>query len=203
MPSRNVLKVLAPESYYHVYARGASRQQIFLDDKDYAYFLGLFERYLSNKQAISKTGVPYPHFRGRIKLLAYCLMGTHFHLLVWQKEVTDLPAFMRAVMTSYSRYFNLRYKRSGALFETRYKASLIDRDSYLEHISRYIHANPRYWLRYPYSSLAFYFNDRPEWVEPARIEAMFVDQAAYLTFLKDYEGQKEMLDEVKYTLADQ
>lgn len=202
MPSRNVLKVLAPDSFYHVYARGSSRQPIFLDEKDYEYFLGLFERYLSEKQATSKTGVPYPHFHDQIQLLAYCLMGTHFHLLVWQKEAENLPAFMRAVMTSYSRYFNLKYKRSGALFETRYKASLIERDAYLEHISRYIHLNPRYWLHYPYSSLKFYFSDRPAWLQPDRIEAMFASRTEYIAFLKDYGQEKELLEEVKYSLAD-
>lgn len=202
MPSRNVLKVLAPDSYYHVYARGASRQLIFRDEKDYECFLGLFERYLSERQATSKTGVPYPHFRGRIQLLAYCLMGTHFHLLLWQQEAADLPAFMRAVMTSYSRYFNLKYKRSGALFETRYKASLIEQDAYLEQISRYIHLNPRYWLRYVYSSLKFYFSDHPAWLQPGRIEAMFASRTEYVAFLKDYEQEKELLEEVKYSLAD-
>lgn len=105
-------------------------------------------------------------------------------------------------MTSYSRYFNLKYKRSGALFETRYKASRIEQDIYLEHISRYIHLNPRYWFRYPYSSLPYYFNDRPNWFQPARIETMFANRAAYITFLKDYEGQKAALEEVKYSLAD-
>jgi REP element-mobilizing transposase RayT len=202
MPSRNVLKVLAPDSYYHVYARGASHREISLDEQDYRYFLGLFERYLSERAAVSKTGEPYPHFRDSIELVAFCLMSTHFHLLIWQKEADDLPKLMRSIMTSYSRYYNLRHKTSGALFESRYKASHIENDAYLGHISRYIHLNPRYWQRYPYSSLRYYFAERPAWLQPDRIEAMFASRADYIAFLKDYEQTKESLEEVKYSLAD-
>lgn len=202
MPSHNVLKSPVPESYYHIYARGASKQTIFVDDTDYAYFLGLFGRYLSPKQAASKTGVLYPHFYGRIQLLAYCLMGNHFHLLIWQEDQDAMTKLMRSVMTSYSRYFNLRYKRTGALFESRYKASRVDRDEYLQHISRYIHLNPRYWQRYQYSSLGYYFNIRPEWLKPDKIESLFADKTAYLQFLRDYEEHKAILEEVKYNLAD-
>lgn len=202
MPSRNVLKSLAPDAYYHVYARGASKQTIFRDDVDYNYFLGLFERYLSIQPANGKTGRFYPHFYKQAELLAYCLMGNHFHLLLWQSEATVLPELMRSIMTSYSRYFNLKYKRSGALFESRYKASRVDQDSYLEHISRYIHLNPRYWQRYPYSSLRYYFGAHPEWLMPGKIEDVFTNKAEYIEFLKDYEEQKEILEEIKHSLAD-
>ncbi len=202
MPSRNVLKSLAPESYYHVYARGASKQTIFFDEADYAYFLNLFKRYLSNEQAISKTGVLYPNFHKRAELIAYCLMGNHFHLLIWQLDKTALPELMRSIMTSYSRYFNIKYKRSGALFESRYKAANIEQDSHLQHISRYIHLNPRYWQRYKYSSLQYYFIEHPEWLKPDKIEAVFQNRAEYMQFHKDYEEQKLALEEIKYSLAD-
>jgi REP element-mobilizing transposase RayT len=202
MPSRNVLKQLVPQSFYHVYARGASRQPIFCDDADYTYFLHLFERYLSESVVLSKTGAVYPHYRGRIKLVAYCLMSNHFHLLLWQDDESAMTDFMRSVMTSYSRYFNLKYRRSGALFESRYKASLISEDSYLDHISRYIHLNPRYWQKYKYSSLAGYFVDRPEWLQPEQIEILFASRNAYINFLRDYQEQKDMLEEIKHSLAD-
>ncbi len=202
MPSRNVLKSLAPDSYYHLYARGSSKQAIFLDDADFTYFLSLFARYLSKKQTVSNTGVLYPNFYGRVELLTYCLMGNHFHLLIWQKDATAMTELMRSIMTSYSRYFNLKYKRSGSLFESRYKASKINQNKYLEHISRYIHLNPRYWQRYPYSSLGYYFDERPEWLKPDTIEALFMGRTVYMQFLRDYEEQKAILEEIKYTLAD-
>jgi hypothetical protein len=57
MPSRNIVKSLATDAYYHVYARGASKQPVFVDEADYAFFIKLFERYLSKMAAVSSTGV--------------------------------------------------------------------------------------------------------------------------------------------------
>lgn len=206
MPSRNTIRydVDADDQYYHVYARGASRKDIFLDADDFSYFLSLFARYLDSGKTISKTGVVYPNYSGTIELLAYCQMTNHFHLLVYQKDKGALSSFMRSFMTSYSRYFNLKYKLSGSLFESRYKASLIDDQSYLEHISRYIHMNPRYWKRYPYSSLQFYFtSNHDDWINPSKIEELFTSKKEYIQFLEDYADEKEELAELKYLLADQ
>jgi putative transposase len=203
MPSRNAIKEYANESYYHVYARGASKQKVFLEAADYHYFLGLFERYLSSRQKISKSGEPYPHFKDRIKLIAYCLMTNHFHLLIYQESLNDMRDFMKSVMTSYSRHFNLKYKRSGSLFESRYKASRIDSNQYLDHISRYIHLNPRRWETYLNSSLRFYTNgSEPEWLTTQPILTMFASRGDYYAFVKDYEAMRNMLTELKYQLAD-
>jgi len=202
MPSRNVNKEQAPDSYYHIYTRGANQQKIFLEAADYKYFLALFERYLSNKSALSKTGEPYPHYRGRVQLLAYCLMSNHLHLLVYQKDVPYLEKLMRSLMTSYSRYFNLKYQRSGPLFESRYKAVRLDNDSYLQHITRYIHLNPRLWRNYRFSSLNYYLaGHEPQWLNTSMALKLFASRADYLTFVADYEEQKNMLSEFKYQLA--
>ena len=204
MPSRNIVKEYAPDSFYHVYARGTNKQKIFCDASDFRYFRSLFVRYLSNKHKKSKDGVPYPHFTQRIQLLAYCLMSNHFHLLIFQKDIDDLQLFMRSIMTSYSRYFNLKYKRTGSLFESRYKASRIDSDQYLQHISRYIHLNPRYWENYYNSSLKFYRDgNEPEWLKTDLILDIFTTRLAYFNFVADYEEMRDMLAEMKYQLADQ
>lgn len=205
MPSRNILKVDVPESYYHVYARGASKQQIFLEEQDYIYFLSLFERYLSKQQAVSKTGMAYPNYYREIDLVCYCLVTNHFHILLYQQEEGGMTKLMRGIMTSYSRYFNIKYKRSGALFESRYKASRIDQQNYLEHISRYIHLNTRYWKNYPYSSIGYYIKAKaltPEWLHPERILGLFKDNTEYTVFMQDHESHKQMLDEIKYGVAD-
>ncbi|HTE22362.1 MAG TPA: transposase [Candidatus Limnocylindria bacterium] len=201
MPSRNILKDNVPESYYHVYARGVSKRQIFLDSRDYAYLEKLFARYLSVNPTQSKEGLAYPHYHGVVDLLAYCLMGNHFHLLIYQKEQDMMSKLMRSILTSYSRYFNLRHKRSGPLFESRYKAARVDQKSYLQHISRYIHLNPRYWKRYQHSSLKFYRQAPPEWLTPASVLELFTSSEDYMTFLEDYEEHKAMLDEVKQSLV--
>ncbi len=202
MPARNAIKQYVPEAYYHVYARGASKQPIFLDANDFAYLQQLFARYLSDQPQKDKNGIVYPHYSDRIELLAYCLMGNHFHLLIWQRGYTDISQLMKSIMTSYSRYFNLKHKRSGSLFETRYKARHITDDSYLQHISRYIHLNPRYWRRYRNSSLQFYFNrSKPEWLKPGKIEELFGGLDEYVSFLRDYEDHKQAFDKLKNELA--
>ena len=142
MPAINTIKERAPESNYHVYARGNNKQIIFIDNSDYDYFLNLLERYFSDELIIGKSGILYPNFINRVEIIAYCLMPNHFHLLLYQFGVMDMEMFMRSLMTSYSKYFNLKYKRTGYVFEGRYKAAIINSDEYLLHISRYIHQNP-------------------------------------------------------------
>lgn len=130
-------------------------------------------------------------------------MTNHFHMLVFQQEEKSMAAFMRCVMNSYTRYFNFKYKRSGPLFESRYKAAMVTSTEYLEHVSRYIHLNPRYWKFYHYSSIDYYRNGgEPEWLQTKSILEMFVSRKEYMQFLADYESHKIMLDRIKYELAD-
>jgi putative transposase len=203
MPTRNLLKIYGAEQFYHIYSRGVAKQPVFLDSEDYAMFLSFIKRYLSSKQATSPHRHPYPHYAGRLELLAFCLMPNHIHLLAYQQDETAIVEFMRSLMTSYSMYFNRKYSRVGPVFQSRYLASVIDKENYLEHISRYIHLNPKAWKTYEYSSLPYYLNERSaEWLNPGRILELFDgNQAAYMHFLEDYKAHKQMLDELKWELA--
>lgn len=192
----------APEKFYHVYARGVSRQRIFRDEQDYLTFLNLLERYLSPQEVKDTSGRSYPNFYNKVELTAYCLMPNHFHLLTYQYHGGALMSLMQSVMTSYSRYFNKRHRRSGPLFESRYRAVMITNDSYLEHITRYIHLNPQRWRDYDYSSLPYYLQqDTLSWVRPERIIALFASPDDYLQFVSDYQENKKMLDILKRELA--
>lgn len=203
MPSRNVLKYDVEGGYYHVYARGVSRMPIFKEPTDYAVFLNLYKRCLSKQPVYDQKNISYPHLYGDLELLCYCLMTNHFHLLIYQTKQGSMTQLMRSVMTSYSRYFNKKNGRSGPLFESRYKASLIGNQSYLEHISRYIHLNPKDWRTYAYSSLPYSAGMlNAEWILPSRIMDIFDGPEDYVKFLADYESHKEMLEEIKYELAD-
>lgn len=203
MPSRNVLKQDAPRSYYHVYARGLNRQKIFREPADFEKFLRLFDRYLSPSESYDANGVSFPNYFNKVELLSFCLMPNHFHLLIYQHHISEMTHFMRSLLTSYSMYFNKKYKRSGPLFESRYKASLISDDTYLEHITRYIHLNPRDWQVYDYSSLPYYLQRiSDDWIRPGRIVSHFETPEAYLAFVQDYAQHKEMLDILKHELAD-
>jgi hypothetical protein len=109
-----------------------------------------------------------------IKLYGYVLMENHFHLLV-KTPLGNLGEFMRRFNISYTGYFNYRHKRSGHLYQGRYKSILVDKDNYLSILSRYIHLNPirtrlfekasprdksNYLRRYRWSSLPGYLDRR-------------------------------------------
>ncbi len=201
MPSRNIIRHYAPDSYYHIYFRGLNKQPIFLCDDDKDYFLYLLARYLSLEPVCSKLGVPYPHFRSSMDLVAFCLMENHVHMLIFQRETAIISKFMKSLLSSYTRYFNLKYQRSGTLFESTFKASLVSNDAYMTHITRYIHMNPRRWRRYKYSSLAYFLGAQPpEWLYP-KTPTDFPTPREYLAFLKDYEQNKQELAEIKQYLA--
>ena len=202
MPSRNIIKLDVPDSYYHIYARGVSKSAIFNNDKDKAVFLNLLKRYLSSDKEYDKRNHQYPNYSKSIELLAFCLMNNHFHMLIYQKDEGAMTGLMKSLLTSYSRYFNKKYNRSGPLFESRYKATNIDSDSYLHHISRYIHLNSKNWSSYSFSSLPYYSgNSNAEWVKPQKILDLFKDKNEYLSFVADYEENKLMIDELKHELA--
>ena len=201
MPSKHIEKTYTPDTFYHVFNRGVGRRSIFKDDKDYAVFLNLLKRYLGDEPAIDKQSREYPWFRNEIQLLAFCLMPNHYHLLVYQTKESAMTSLMRSVCTSYTRYFNKKYKRVGHLFQDRFKASRISSDAYLLHISRYIHLNPKKYKNWQFSSLPYYLGQKQaSWLDPQPILELF-EGDSYIEFVEDYESQKDMLEEIKSELA--
>jgi putative transposase len=156
MPSRNLVKIYISDSYYHIYNRGANKQDIFLEPQDYAVFLNLLKRYLRRQPEKDNKGREYESFYDILELLAFCLMPNHFHLFVYQHRPDAITQLLRGVATSYTGYFNKKYKRTGPLFGDRFKASLINDDDYLLHITRYIHLNAANYKKYEWSSLPYY-----------------------------------------------
>ena len=187
MPAKNVNKKFVTDGIYHVYNRGVEKRKIFLDDQDYRVFLHLLKYYLSpftdkKLHPITTTGNlqlirprPLKNLQNEVKLLAYCLMPNHFHLLLKQKNLDSMTKLLRRLSTTYALYFNRRYKRVGYLFQGRYKAVLIDNNDSLLHISRYIHLNPQELIRltrsdlvtYPYSSYPYFLGLKTAlWLKP-------------------------------------
>ena len=201
MPGRNTLKEYVEESYYHVYNRGVAKQTIFHDERDYSVFLSLLKRYLNDVPASDFAGRTYEWLHPRLELLSFCLMPNHFHLLVYQEDKDAMQRLMRGVCTSYTQYYNRRYKRVGPLFQSRYKASRITTDAYLLHITRYIHLNPREYKTWEFSSLPYFLNDKQAgWVRPRRILELF-EGTSYKSFVEDYAEYETLLDITKQELA--
>jgi YD repeat-containing protein len=120
------LRILYPNAFYHVTCRGNDRQVIFRDDHDRRRFL---ERLRSASVIFS------------VRVHAYVLMSNHFHLIV-ETPKANLSEFMRQFNISYTSYYNRRHRRIGHLYQGRFKAILVDQDSYLLELSRYVHLNP-------------------------------------------------------------
>ncbi len=204
MPSRNTIKEFEAGGYYHVYNRGVEKRIIFVDDQDYTVFLGLLKKYLAGEEDARKNRHPYSRLDGEVKLLAYCLMPNHFHLLISQNTGDGITKLMRRLATGYAMYFNHRYNRVGTLFQGRYKASKINTDPYLLHISRYIHLNPKDYKEWPYSSFQYYQSTRipPKWLNTLEILDIFGTRKEYVDFVSDYEDMTRDLAVLKWQLAD-
>ena len=120
------LRILYPDAWYHVMNRGRSQTQIYREPGDYTTFIELL------KDA---------SFMWKVKISAYCLMSNHYHLLV-QTPQANLSRFMRHINGVYTQYFNRTHKSDGPLFRGRYKSIVVESDSYLLELVRYIHRNP-------------------------------------------------------------
>ena len=77
-----------------------------------------------------------------VQIICYCIMPTHIHLVLKQMKDKGISVFMNNVFNSYSRYFNIKHNRKGPLWESSFKKVLVESDSQLLHLTRYIHLNP-------------------------------------------------------------
>ena len=148
MPGRII--PIVNDSYYHVYNRGSDKRSIFLRPRDYKRFQQTFYYYqfLGRKPKFSQytksdlITLPFNKNQKLLEIICYCLMPNHFHFLVRQLVADGLAMFMSQICNSYTKYFNIKYKRVGPLLQGSYKAVLVDSDEQLIHLSRYIHLNP-------------------------------------------------------------
>ena len=203
MPSRNSTKIYAEEQFYHIYNRGAHKQPIFNDDQDFTVFLSLLKRILGKDQQSDKFGRHYLHLRSEVSIVTYCLMPNHFHLLCFNKSQMGIEKLLRSITTSYSMYYNRKYNHSGHVFEGIYKASLIESDQYLQHITRYIHRNPKHYAEYNYSSYQSLVKKlNVPWVDSETFWSTFEGSAEeYIKFVEDYTDYKKSLEEITDQLA--
>jgi REP element-mobilizing transposase RayT len=120
------LRIEFPGAVYHVTSRGDRREDIFADDEDRHGFLELVGQALSRFDA---------------QMLAYCLMGNHYHFVLHTRKA-NLSTLMRHINGVYTQAYNRRHGKVGHLFQGRFKAILVDRDAYLLEVCRYVELNP-------------------------------------------------------------
>ena len=111
---------------YHVIVRGINRQDIFHDDEDR-------KRYLDTLKKIAVEDIA--------KVLGYCMMSNHVHLIIKEGEA-GISLFMKRLGASYAYWYNLKYQRTGHVFQDRFKSENVEDDRYLLTVIRYVHRNP-------------------------------------------------------------
>ena len=200
MPSRNIIKFYDSNSYYHVYNRGVEKRNIFIEDEDYAVFLNLFKRYLSDYPVTDNKGREYDWLTNKVEIIAFCLMPNHFHILFYQIEIDAITKLLRSVFSAYTTYFNKKYNRVGSLFQGVFKASKIYNDNYLIYITRYIHRNPSQYMTWKWSSLNNWLgNKHAEWIKPQRLNNTTPDK--YIEFISDDQDYRLSLEEIGDIIA--
>ena len=120
------LRLEFPNALYHITSRGDRLEDIYEDDVDRIEYLNIFSSVISQFNWVC---------------YAYCLMSNHYHLLIQTPE-GNLSKGMRQLNGIYTQSYNRRHRKTGHLFQGRYKAILVDQDSYLLELSRYIVLNP-------------------------------------------------------------
>ncbi len=163
-------RIDAPGALHHIIARGIERRKIFKDNTDRSDFLDRLGKVLS------ETGT---------ECFAWALIPNHFHILLRTGAVPVANVMLR-LLTGYAVAFNLRHKRSGHLFQNRYKSVLCQEDTYLSELVRYIHLNPiRAGLvpniseleKYPFSGHAVIMGEKEhDWQNTGYVLRLFHDK---------------------------
>jgi REP element-mobilizing transposase RayT len=164
--------------FYHIYNRGSGRQSIFRETENYLFLLRRVKQYA---QSFNVT------------VIAYCLLPNHYHFLLRQDGQQPAGMFPQRLFNSYTKAFNKRYGRTGTLFEGRYKAIHVDKDGYLLHLCRYVHANPvKHGLtpnleRWPYSNYLEWIGARKgTLVDREFSRELFPEPEDYGRFVQEY-----------------
>lgn len=118
---------LSESGVYHIMYRGISRQNIFEEEADYEKMAEIIAKV---KRDMS------------FEIYAYCFMSNHVHLFLKEKEMGEISKIMAKVLSHYATWYNIKYLRTGILFENRYKSEPVEDERYFLGLARYIHQNP-------------------------------------------------------------
>lgn len=182
-------RLTLPQYPHHVIQRGNNRQVVFTDAEDFEKFLALLAEHSVKNQ---------------VQVHAYVAMPNHFHLLVTPAAEEGLPKMMQSVGRAYAQYFNKRHQRTGTLWEGRYRATVLEAQTYLLPCMAFIDSNPvrsgmaAQAADYPWSSAAHWLglrHDRmlsPHAAYWALGNTPFAREAAYVSMLQ--EGQSQQVE---------
>ena len=180
--------------YYHTYNRGINKDRIFYSEANYYFCL----------KKIKKFSKKY-----EITVIAYCLMPNHYHLLLREDGVIPVCKFIQSVFNGYVQAINKQLKRSGTLFEGRFKKKLIEKHEYLIHLCRYINLNPveAGIVSHPEQ---WAFSNYREWIKIRKgtlfdrrfVDCYFNTRKEYKSFVEDFQIDRKKQNEIKKYLFD-
>ncbi len=215
--------VFADGQIYHLYNRSIAKEKIFsnsftlrqMNDVVSFYRIPQSIRYSKFKQMNREKRDDYlmiiRNKLPQVEIYAYAFMPNHFHFLLKQIQGDGIRKFISNAQNSFAKYFNLKYDRTGSLFESPFKAKLIETDEELIHVSRYIHLNPvtSYLIRfedlssYALNSFSVYAGKRNcEWLNTEFIMSMFKSFDEYNLFHKDQVDYQRSLAKIRDLLLE-
>jgi len=128
VPAQNVVKKYLSQAHYHIYNRGAFKNDVFPTEKDIWVFRKITRKKLKQ-------------FQGNISIEAFAILQNHFHFLFYQEREHLMEHFMRSIMTSYSLYYCRKHAHSGHIFEGPYKAIILLNKGDIWRTRKYILSN--------------------------------------------------------------
>jgi len=192
----------APGEYYHLYNRGTEKRIIFKDVKDYRHFL--FLMYICNTTKsieLRKIGENFDRGETLVDIGAYCLMPNHFHILITPLSEDGMSRFMQKLSTAYVMYFNRKYKRTGSLFQGKFKAEHVDNDVYLKYIFSYIHLNPVKLIQKDWKQVGlkdkqkafsyltdYYYSSFKDYLDEIRVECVILSKGDFPDYFMSKKG---------------
>lgn len=179
-----IARIVVAQYPHHIIQRGNNRQPIFFDDTDRQLYLKLLRKY---------------SLECGCRVKAYCLMDNHVHLLLVPLRKEALASTMQKLSLTFTQYINRKYKRTGRLWECRFHSCLVDKDTYLWTVCRYIERNPvRSGIvadpqEYVWSSarISAGLHSTESWMEPVWKDYLG-SKEEYLEFLSHSESEIEI-----------
>lgn len=212
MPSR--IFPFVNGQFYHIYNRGTEKRRTFENRRDQNRFIQTMRYYqLAGPKPRFSNSFHNPYFKPAlnkkiVEVICYCLMPNHFHFLIKQLRDGGITEFISKLTNSYTKYFNIKHKRVGPLFQGEFKAVLVESDEQFMHLSRYIHLNPyvshivKDLNLYEWSSYNEYVNNKKGFCSKEDILAFFKSPKRYTQFILDHADYAEKLELIKHQLIE-
>lgn len=216
-------QILATNEIYHLFNRSVAKENIFASRKNLGRLSELLDFYrFPQKLRYSKfKTLPLDLKSGYIsnfkkqkplvEIYSFAAMPNHYHLLLKQLQDKGIFIFISNLQNSFAKFFNIRSKRNGSVFQNPFKAKRVETDEEFLHVSRYIHLNPvtsfliefKDLVSYPWTSYQYYKEgDGQKFINTERILNYFKSKNGYIKFIADQVDYQRQLEIIKHLIME-